>query len=120
MRHFRYFLLFLAISGSLLAQSGARVSGKPIVFTAGDTTPSVRKGSYFQTNNSSAAVTITKFEGMSTGDIFMVEVADDSTSVEDGTYIDWPGDISMTFLTGDLFQCKESAGVAQCWIVRLK
>lgn len=120
MRHFKYCLISLALAGSLLAQPGARVSGKPIVFTAGDTTPSVRKGSYFQTNNSSAAVTITKFDGMSTGDIFMVDVMDDSTSVEDGAYIDWPGDISMTFLTGDRFQCKESSGVAECWVVRIK
>jgi hypothetical protein len=114
----RLFLFcFLLIYVFVNSQPGLRIPGKPIVFTNGDTTPSVKRGSYFKTNNSTAT-TIIKFDSTSTGDPFMVEVNDDNTTVSDTTWIDWPADYSMKFKIGDIFECKEQSGICKCWVVR--
>jgi hypothetical protein len=117
----RVLILVVLVLASVLtiAQPGPRIAGKPIVFTSGDTTPSVRRGTYFKTHNL-VTTTIFRFDSVSTGDEFMVEVGDNYTTVKDTTLIDWPENISQTFINGDIFQCKEQSGVCSCWVVRLK
>lgn len=120
MRNRIVLLIFLSLAGGFVfSQPGPRISGKPIVFTSGDTTPSVRRGTYFKTNNL-VATSIIKFDSTSTGDPFRVIVGDNLTTVKDTTWIDWPGNVSITFKAGDIFECQERSGVCECWVVRIK